>query len=49
MSDKFTWIVAEGIEYDTEYDGRMYTVCGYCDAQRWNCGARRVSAAVPHE
>ncbi len=28
----FAYLVAEGIEYDTEYDGKMYTHCGYCNA-----------------
>jgi hypothetical protein len=27
---QFAFLVAEGCEYETEYDGRMYTCCAYC-------------------
>lgn len=30
--EKYALIVAGGIEYESEYDGRMYTRCGYCHA-----------------
>ena len=28
----FTWTVAMGCEYEIEYDGRMYTMCGLVGA-----------------
>lgn len=31
-SKRFTLLVAQGGEYETEYDGRMYTYCKFCEA-----------------